>query len=94
MFKKQSPKVLFLTRQVKQAVVMGALLEELGPIGKYVCQSKFMLNNKSSEKIPSKATFSQTKFEEMRYTCLTLSSSDRKSVLELVNYVYEFHGLV
>ena len=30
----------------------------------------------------------------MHYTCLTLSSSDHRSVLELVNYVYEFHGLV
>ena len=30
----------------------------------------------------------------MHYTCLTLSSSDWKSVLEFVNYVYEFHGLV
>ena len=26
----------FDIRQVKQAIVMGALLEELGPVGKYV----------------------------------------------------------
>ena len=72
--------------------MVGALLEELGPIRKYANLCFTILN---SEMIPSKATFSQTTFEEMHYTCLTLSSSDQCwSVLELVNYVYEFHGLV
>ena len=31
--------IKFLTRQVKQSVVIGALLEELGPIGKYSKES-------------------------------------------------------
>ena len=45
-------------------MVMGALLEELGPVGKY---GKAMLHNKSNLRDDTtKATFSQTKFEEMR----------------------------
>lgn len=49
--------IWFITRQVKQAVVMGALLEELGPVGKYGKATRSFTIRVICEMIPQKPHF-------------------------------------
>ena len=49
--------ISFLDRQVKESVVMGALLEELGPIGKYDKANLYFTIRVICEVIPQKPHF-------------------------------------